>query len=181
MNRFFYSMIIVCLVTSMSYGQFAVERGSDQGKAAEGLIQMQRDLLEARDIVKRLPASPNRDRLELLLTRTELSLKQLGSGNMSGRPIPVKPDEFNRLSQSMRNQAFDKDKYQFLETAMNGRFLTCNQAAQLLKHFSFDSDRIRGAVLLYPQLVDQNNIHQVLEAFAFESSRKTVLERVKGK
>jgi len=100
-------------------------------------------------------------------------------GDALPRPKAVSNDDFNRLSISMRNQAFDKDKYQFMENFVAGRYFTCDQASQLLRHFSFDPDRVKAAVTLYPQLVDVENFHRVLEVFTFESSRKTVMERIK--
>ena len=179
------SMCVILLACSMStaQAQFAADRTNEQGKqpGPDPATQILRDLQEARELLKRVPASANRDRIELLLTRTELQLKQLGMGigGLIARPKPISAEDFNRLSVSLRNQAFDKDKYQFLETTASGRYFTCDQASTLLRHFSFDTDRIKGAVTLYPQLTDAENFHRVLEVFTFEGSRKSVMERIK--
>lgn len=167
------------------YAQFASDRSAQPSKTAvpDGNSQILRDLQEARDLLKRVPPSGNRDRIELLLTRTELQLKQMlgRMGDALPRPKAISNDDFNRLSISMRNQAFDKDKYQFMENFVAGRFFTCDQASQLLRHFSFDPDRIKAAVLIYPQLVDPENFNRALEVFTFETSRKSVMERIKGR
>lgn len=182
-----YILCLGCLLMHAlsSQAQFAGDRQKDQAKPMipDSNTQILKDLQEARELLKRVPPSGNRDRIELLLTRTELQLKQmLGRlGDSMPKPKALSPEDFNRLSVSMRNQAFDKDKYQFMENFAAGRYFTCDQASQLLKHFSFDADRIRGAVLLYPQLVDAENFNRVLECFTFDTSRKSVMERIKGR
>ena len=182
MCRILMTLTICGLMSDSAQAQFATDRPGEQVRGFDGnaLGQIQRDLQEARDLVKRLPATPNRDRLELLLTRVELSLKQLGSGG-TARPVAITANDFNKLMFSLRNQAFDKDKYLCLENAMPGRHFSTDQATQLLKHFNFDNDRIRAAVLLYPQVIDQNNYHQVLSTFAFETSKKVVMEKIKNR
>ncbi len=172
-------------VTLPCPAQFAGDRQKEPQKPAipDSNTQLLKDLQEARDLLKRVPPSANRDRIELLLTRTELQLKQM-LGRMADtlpKPKAISHEDFNRLSVSMRNQAFDKDKYQFMENFVAGRYFTCDQASQLVKHFSFDPDRIKGAVLLYPQVIDPENFHRVLEPFTFDTSRKAVMERVRGR
>lgn len=185
MPKFIASLFIMACLTLPCQAQFASDRPNEKTKPGtpDPITQMLSDLREARELVKRMPASGNRDRLELLLTRTELQLKQsLGRlGDVMVKPTPISNQDFNRLSVSMRNQAFDKDKYVFLENVVAGHHFTSDQAAQLLKHFSFDNDRIKGALALYPCLVDPENFNRLLEAFTFETSRKTVMEKIKGR
>lgn len=183
MNKLIICLVCIFYTNVPGQAQFASERQKEQAKPMmpDGNTQMLKDLQEARDLLKRMPPSGNRDRIELLLTRTELQLKQ-ALGKMSdtlSKPKAISNEEFNSLSVSMRNQAFDKDKYQFIENFVAGRHVTSIQASQLLKHFSFDPDRIKAAVMLYPQVIDPENFHKALEAFTFETSRKTVMERVK--
>ena len=164
MPKFLVSLVIVTCLALPCQAQFASDRQNEKTKPAtpDPNSQMLSDLREARELVKRMPASANRDRIELLLTRTELQLKQsLGRlGDVMVKPTPISNQDFNRLSVSMRNQAFDKDKYLFLENVVAGHHFTCDQAAQLLKHFSFDSDRIKGAVALYSCVVDPENFNR---------------------
>ncbi|HQR06741.1 MAG TPA: DUF4476 domain-containing protein [Gemmatales bacterium] len=185
MSKFICCLTCLLSITLPCQAQFASDRQKEQPKPTipDGNTQMLKDLQEARELLKRVPPSGNRDRIELLLTRTELQLKQIlgRMGDTLPKPKVISNEDFNRLSVSMRNQAFDKDKYQFMENFVAGRHFTCDQASQLLKHFSFDADRIKGAVLLYPQLIDPENFNRVLEPFAFETSRKAVMERVKGR
>jgi len=185
MIKFISCLVCLLSITLPSQAQFAGDRQKDQSKPTipDGNTQVLRDLQEARELLKRVPPSGNRDRIELLLTRTELQLKQMlgRMGDTLPKPKAISNEDFNRLSISMRNQAFDKDKYQFMENFVAGRHFTCDQASVLLRHFSFDADRIKAAVLLYPQLIDAENFNRALEAFTFETSRKSVMERIKGR
>lgn len=179
----------LCLLTVLPTlsAQFASDRNNNPGPAMQGggpdpLVILSRDLMEARELLKRFPATGNRDKMELLLTRMELQLKQLAPRLASGeRPRPMNLEDFNRFLNSLRGQAFDKDKIGFLENFMPGRFVTCDQAGTILKLFSFDNDRIRAAVYLHGFLTDPENFHQTLAVFTFDSSRKTVMERVRKK
>jgi hypothetical protein len=62
-----------------------------------------------------------------------------------------------------------------------GRPLDCEQAAEVLKTFSFDDGRIASAVILYPSLVDPANFFEALKVFSFESTRKQVMDAVRKK
>lgn len=68
-----------------------------------------------------------------------------------------------------------------MKTFVAGRPLNCEQAAEILKTFSFDDGRIASAVILYPGLVDPANFFEVLKVFSFESTRKQVMDAVRKK
>lgn len=181
--RFLFALFAMLSVSlSACPAQFATDRGNaaSQQPANDPLLMMNRDIQEARDLLKRLPPSANRDRIELLLTRSELQLKQLIArrGEMPGKR-PVSAEDFNRLLISIRNQAFDKDKYTFMETAASGRNFSADQATQILKLFSFDADRTKAAVLMFPHLTDPENVSRLLDAFTFDSSKKNFMERIR--
>ena len=185
MPKLIVSLAIMACLAVPCQAQFASDRQNEKPKPGvpDANAQMLSDIREARELVKRMPASANRDRIELLLTRTELQLKQSPGrpNDVMVKPKPISNQDFNRLSVNMRSQAFDKDKYLFLESFVAGHHFTCEQASQLLKHFSFDNDRVNGAVLLYPQLTDVENFHRTLEAFTFDISRKSVMERIRSR
>ncbi len=182
--RYVISAFLLVVHLQSSQAQFASERSTGAPAAAgnDALTALNRDLMEARDLLKRFPATANRDKMELLLTRMELQLKQLAPRLATGeKPRPMSLDDFNRFLNSIRGQSFDKDKYSFLENFMPGRFINCEQATTILKLFSFDNDRIRAAVYLHGFVTDPENFHQTLSVFAFDTSKKTVMERVRKK
>jgi hypothetical protein len=176
------TLLVLCVGSSHLQAQFAAERNTQGGSRAgnDPVAAMVRDLQEARELVKKMPASANRDRIELLLTRTELQLKQQTASMAGGKSQSMPSTEFNRFQTAFRKIAFDKDKYQFLENNLRGQFVNCEQAAQLVKDFSFDTDRIRAAVLLHGHLSDPEAFYRVLDTFSFDSSKKQVTDRIRG-
>lgn len=172
---------LLCFTTSVM-GQFSTERDQPgSNKAANDPVNtMLRDLQEARDLVKRMPASPQRDRIELLLTRTELQLKQQSANLGGAKPHAMSNEDYFKFMASFRRQAFDKDKYTFLENNLATHFLTSEQAAGIVRELSFDTDRIRAAVFLHKHVTDPEYFYRVLDVFSFETSKKTVTERIKA-
>lgn len=81
----------------------------------------------------------------------------------------------------LKGQSFDEQKVEFMETFVKGRPLSCEQATELLKTFSFDEGRIAAAVILHPGLVDPENFFEVLKVFPFDSSRQQVMEAIRKK
>lgn len=171
----------ILFVTSPVMGQFATERDQFGNKTANDPVSaMLRDLQEARELVKRMPTSPQRDRLELLLTRTELQVKQQSANLGGAKPHAMSNEDYYKFMASFRKQAFDKDKYTFLENNLQTHFVTSEQAASIMKELSFDTDRIRAAVFLHKHVTDPEYFYRVLDVFSFDTSKKTVTERIKA-
>jgi hypothetical protein len=79
---------------------------------------------------------------------------------------------------SLKAESFDEGKGSFVALfAQKGR-LTCEQAREILKTFSFDDDRVKSAVLLYPRVTDPENFFKVLDVFSFGSSKDEVRKKL---
>ena len=141
------------------------------------------DLKEARELLKKITDKPTRDRLELLITRSELKAvefeRALAGVNVAGpAPVAMSAEDFAKLLKGMKAESFDDGKVGFVASfATQGR-LNCEQARELLKTFSFDDGRGRAAVLLYPRLTDPERFFTVLDVFSFDSSRNSVREKL---
>lgn len=141
------------------------------------------DLKEARELLKKVTDRATRDRLELLITRSELKAleleRMLGGAVVAGtQPTAMSAENFAKLLKALKAESFDDDKASFVATfAAQGR-VNCEQARELLKSFSFDEGRINSAVVLYPRLTDPENFFVVLDVFSFDSSRGKVRERL---
>jgi len=175
---------VILFFSSSVMGQFATERDQpgnnpDRKPGNDPVSSMLRDLQEARELIKRLPASAQRDRIELLLTRTELQIKQQAVSLGGTKPRPMPNEDYYRFQISLRKQSFDKDKYAFLESNLQTHYVTSEQAASLVREFSFDPDRIKAAVFLYRHVTDPESFYRVLDTFSFETSKKTVSERIR--
>jgi hypothetical protein len=173
--------IVVCV--SISHAQKPAE--NKEGELATKAKEMAADLKEARELLKGVADKATRDRLELLITRSELRAveleKSLGTATPAKPATPLSAEDFAKLLKALKAESFDEGKASFVaQFATNGR-LSCAQAKEILKAFSFDDDRIKSAVALYPRLTDPENFFQVLEVFAFSSSRDEVRKRIKAK
>jgi NADH dehydrogenase/NADH:ubiquinone oxidoreductase subunit G len=141
------------------------------------------DLKEARELLKKVTDKTTRDRLELLITRSELKaleMEKLLSGMhvATTQPAAMSAENFAKLLKALKAEAFDDGKTSFVATfAVQGR-LNCEQARELLKVFSFDEGRIKSAEVLYPRLTDPEKFYTVLDVFSFDSSRTEVRKKL---
>jgi len=143
------------------------------------------DLREARDLLKKVTDKQTRERLELLLTRSELRIgdiqKNLAGLAAAAKPVAISTEDFSKLIKGLQAEAFDDGKASFVANFSKGRHFTCAQAREMLKLFSFDAGRGQAAVALYPLLTDPENFFTALEVFTFDSGRKAVREKLKLK
>ena len=146
--------------------------------------EMAADLKEARELIKKVTDKATRDRLELLIMRSELKAVEIekalgGLASTSTNTAAMSAENFAKFLKGVKGEPFDDGKVAFLATfAAKGR-LSCDQIRELLKTFSFDDGRGRAAVALYPCLTDPENFFTVLEVFTFDSGRNTVREKLK--
>jgi hypothetical protein len=174
-------MVFPALVTQAQGIKIEISGTAGLATATKGLAA---DLKEARELLGKVSDKPTRERLELLITRSELKVLELekmfaGGVVPSTGPAPMSAENFAKLLKGLKAESFDDGKKSFIATfAANGR-LTSEQARQLLKEFSFDEGRISSAVVLYPRLTDPENFFIVLDVFTFDSSRSSVREKLK--
>lgn len=163
----------------------AERRDRTHARAATAIDELKEDLRDARKLLADIKERKLREQLELLLARAALTaddLKELLA--TSPRPEPRRPitdEDFAKLLANIKDQSFDDDKVEFIETFVKGRPMTCGQATEILKTLSFDDGRIKAAVVIYPGLVDSENFFEVLKVFPFDSSRKKVMEAIRKK
>jgi hypothetical protein len=162
----------------------AIKIDNQHAALASTVKELAGDLKEARELLKKITDRTTRDRLELLITRSELKVLELekalaGVSLPATGVTPVSAENFAKLLKGLKAESFDDGKASFIATfATNGR-LNCEQARQLLKEFSFDEGRTQSAVHLYPRLTDPENFFTVLDVFTFDSSRTAVREKLK--
>ena len=188
MSRFHCVMLTILglLVTASAMGQ---RKGSAERKdratdrVAVAVDGLKKDLRDARRLLVDVNDRKLRDQLELLLARAALKaedLEELVAGSSRGKAtLPITDEDFAKLLKNLKDQSFDEQKVEFIETFVKGRPLNCKQATEILETLSFDDGRIKAAVLLHPGLVDAENFFEVLKVFPFDSSRKKVMEAVR--
>ena len=174
------------LIPSVTFGQRTVspERNDRaRGRVIVVVDDLKKDLRDARRLLVDVNDRKLRDQLELLLSRAALKaedLEGLLAGPSRGRfELRVTDEDFAKLLKNLKDQAFEEQKAEFIETFAKGRPLNCAQATELLKTLSFDDGRVEAAILLHPGLVDPENFFEVLKVFSFDSNRQKVMDAIR--
>lgn len=160
------------------------QNNTSHAAAVAAAKELALDLKEARDLLKKVTDTTTRDRLELLITRSELKAIELekalaGASLSTAGATPLSTDNFAKLLKGLKAETFDDGKLSFVATFATSGRLSCDQARQLLKEFSFDDDRVKAGVHLYPRLTDPENFFTVFDVFTFDSSRTSLREKLK--
>lgn len=154
------------------------------GQARQQVDELVRDLREARTAAGRIGDRAVRERIEGLLSRAELRARDLSEelGRVRpAAPAPVGPlpaADFAKLLKGLKSESFDDGKLTFVENFASRVPLNCEQAAALMKCFSFDDKRIVAIQRIYPNLVDPQNFNDVLAVYSFPASRAAARKAV---
>lgn len=96
-------------------------------------------------------------------------------GGSYRRVRPMSANMFETLYTKVRNEPFDSDKLNLIQTAViGGAYFTCDQCKRLMSIYSFDKDKIKVFKLLYPRIVDRENMFLVMDALTFSSSKNEI-------
>ncbi|WP_375768232.1 DUF4476 domain-containing protein [Archangium gephyra] len=90
---------------------------------------------------------------------------------------PITEGMLRSLVSAIRNEPFADDQLAVLEQAVPTQYFLVAQAQQLLRVFSFSSDRVKAMRLLRPRLLDLENGFKLYESFD-HSSDKDELKRI---
>ncbi len=91
----------------------------------------------------------------------------------------VSSDEFRQLQQSLDEVALDDDKVaRVRDFLVGGRRFTCAQVAALMRNVALDDAKVEIGALLWPRVVDRENVYQVTRAFLMPSAAAQFRERV---
>lgn len=186
MNRLVLALwLCLAFVPTVLLGQAKLAEAPPSSALAATARELAADLKEVRELLKKVTDKATRDRIELLVTRSELKAleleKSLAGAATNPPPMAISAENFAKLLKGLKAESFDDGKVGFIATfATNGR-LTSEQARELLKTFSFDDGRIKSALALHPRLTDPENFFTVLDVFSFDSSRNKVREQLKLK
>lgn len=172
----------------------------------ETISQILADVREARGTLDAIREPQVRERLDLLLARAELEADELRR-HLAGSPRPPRPhgppgppgphvppgppgphgphgspaatpEGFEIILEAIKKRWPDRERVALIrEMGTGGRF-TSAQVRAMLERFDFDDYRVEAAVLLYPKVVDRENLIQALEAFKFPFSRDEVRKRL---
>lgn len=89
-------------------------------------------------------------------------------------------EAFSILYKRVKEASFDKDKKNLIEVASLGCYYSCQQSAQILKIFSFDSEKLNALKLMAPRIVDPQNVHVICQQFTFDDGKQQAARIVRG-
>ncbi len=90
---------------------------------------------------------------------------------------PITEAMLRSLVAAIRNEPFADDQLTVLEEAVPSQYFLVSQAQQILRSFTFSSDRLKAMRLLRPRLLDLENGFKLYESFD-HSSDKDELKRI---
>jgi hypothetical protein len=123
------------------------------------LVEGLATLVTAAPIVPRTPVVPPR-------------MRPAGPEAMDGQ-------RFGELVVRLGQLAFAKDQMAYLEDVVRHNWFHTDQVRRVMRAFSFDSDKVKAAVLMYPVVLDKREFHVVQQELAFESDRERLRNEVR--
>ncbi|MBC8109957.1 MAG: DUF4476 domain-containing protein [Verrucomicrobia bacterium] len=83
-------------------------------------------------------------------------------------PTPV----FIRLKQTFRKATFDDNRMEIAHSTLRYSYFSSAQAAELMRTFDFDNQRLNFAKLVFPNILDKGNAFILTEKFDFPSNAR---------
>jgi len=90
--------------------------------------------------------------------------------NANGCVVPMADDAFNRGVQTIKQQSFSSTQKTVLRQVFSQNCVNTSQIKQVLKLFSFESDRMEIAKYLYPRCTNKEEYYLLNDSFSFSSS-----------
>ncbi|MBO9591616.1 MAG: DUF4476 domain-containing protein [Niabella sp.] len=79
----------------------------------------------------------------------------------------MKDADANALAAAIGGKAFDTDKEAIFRTGTKYNSFTTAQVRQWISSFNFGSNKLKMAKLVFPQVLDKQNYHQLRDSFIF--------------
>jgi len=139
-------------------------------RGVRGRSLLMRRITEARDRVL--------DAMERLEYRERRGRREPPPVVVPVGPVPMDPQRFAGLLQDLRNLSFSSEQLALLRDVARHQWFLTAQVAQVMQVFSFDSEKVEAAAILYPKVLDREDFYQVYAVFTFDSDRQKLRERV---
>jgi hypothetical protein len=98
-----------------------------------------------------------------------------------GCPRPMNTHSFDQALESISSKSFESSKLTIAKQIAGANCLLCKQVKEIMKLFSFESNRLEFAKFAYKYTWDINNYFLLNDAFEFESSIDELNRYVQGK
>ena len=95
-------------------------------------------------------------------------------------PFPISDKEFNQLLQSIREESFEENQLSIIEISSKYNYFTVNQVVKVINELTYSSGKLSALKLLYPNVVDPENAHIIINAFTYSSDKEKAREIIQG-
>ncbi len=94
-------------------------------------------------------------------------------------PCPaMDADKFADLITQMQGEPFSDDRLDILKLAAKNYCFSIGQAKRIARLFDFDDDRLKAMKIVYPKLVNKDDVYQLYDVFTFSSTKEEFKEWV---
>ena len=87
-----------------------------------------------------------------------------------GCPMPIRPQEFEDLKNSISSKSFEDTKMTIAKQVVGSSCLLASQIKEVMRLFNFENSKLTFAKFAYHHTYDIGNYFKVNDAFEFESS-----------
>jgi len=100
-------------------------------------------------------------------------------GNNNGNGPCMNQNDFNNALNSIRSDSFESGKLSKAKQIVSRNRMCTAQIVQIVRLFSFESNKLEFAKYAYQYCSDKNNYYQVTDAFSFQSSKDELLKFIR--
>jgi len=101
------------------------------------------------------------------------------NGQHNGNGPCMNQNDFNNALNSIRSDSFESGKLTKAKQIVSRNRMCTAQIVQIVRLFSFESNKLEFAKYAYQYCTDKNNYYQVTDAFAFQSSKDELLKFIR--
>jgi hypothetical protein len=145
------------IIEKISYNFETLEREYLTKLSYRDYVKAKNMLIETYDLVLSLPLPPP-------------------PGVIEEGPYPMSEEEFSQLQETIKNEVFEDDQLAVVQISSEYNYFTVSQVVRILKLFTYSSGMLKVLEYLYPNVVDKNNSHQILNAFTYSSDKDKAKE-----
>lgn len=103
-----------------------------------------------------------------------------GNNQGGGQIICMPTNEFNNAYNSIKNDSFESSKLNKAKQIISRNRMCTAQILQIVRLFSFESNKLELAKYAYQYCNDKNSYYQVTDAFSFQSSKDELLKYIRN-
>jgi hypothetical protein len=90
------------------------------------------------------------------------------------RLFPMSDENFSFFLSKVKACSFTNNKLDLVEVGCINNYFTCRQVLSVMKELSFDDDKVSVVRIMYPCILDKENVEMLAEYFTFDSYKKKV-------